>query len=266
MIDTITIVFQEELDVLKQQARSLDLYVKNIDTVFVVINQDKDLAQQIDPAWWGQHQNRVCIVPRNRFGHKWSHDGWVSQQVLKLMANTICQQDWAVILDAKTLFVRPLAELLPRPTVGQLGIHPVFNPSRDIANALFDIDVKKQLGPGGVPFVINRALTCEMISWIETQTRRPFADWFQAHGLLTEFILYSAWIQFRTGSLGHVYNVDVNNIVPCNLCHSEVAQFEKKLAAMHKATTVSIHRNAWNQLTCDQKKKYTDFLQSRGIL
>jgi hypothetical protein len=45
-----------------------------------------------------------------------------------------------------------------------------------------------------------------------------------------------------------------------------VARFEQKLSRMPAATTVSIHRNAWTQLTDDQQKQYRDFLASRGIV
>jgi hypothetical protein len=264
MIDIVTVVFESELEVLQQQARSLALFVKEIDSIVVVVNQDA--ACRIDTRWWGIHQHKVTVMHRNLFGHGWSPNGWVSQQALKLLAASQCATKWAVILDAKTIFVRDFDVDEIRPTVGALDIYPVFEPSRDIANALFDVDLQQQLGPGGVPFIINTQQARDMIAWIERHTQQSFADWFQQQGRLTEFILYSAWIQYRTGSLNTIYNAETNNIVAVNLCHSEVARFEQKLSQMPAATTVSIHRNAWTQLTDAQKKQYVDFLASRGIL
>ena len=52
-----------------------------------------------------------------------------------------------------------------------------------------------------------------------------------------------------------------------NVCHTEVDQYERKLAEMKNSDplTVSIHRNAWKQLTDDQKKAYQHFLLDREI-
>lgn len=265
MIDIVTVVFQDELDILQKQAHSIDLYVKNIGRIIVVVNQDHDLTRHIDTAWWGNNQHRVEIVPRSSFGTEWSANGWVSQQALKLITAAICDSEWAVILDAKTIFVQSFDLEPHRPAVGQLNIYPVFEPSRAIANQLFDIDLQQQLGPGGVPFIINAQQARDMIVWIENHAQQSFASWFQHQGRLTEFILYSAWIQYRTGSLNTIYNVEINNIFPVNLCHNEVDQFEQKLSQMSTATTVSIHRNAWTQLTNNQQAQYMDFLHRRGI-
>lgn len=265
MIDIVTVAFESELEVLQLQAKSLNRYVKGINSIKVVVNQDTNLERQIDRCWWGSNHDRVQVIPRNQFGSMWSDNGWVSQQALKLITATICDCEWAVILDAKTIFVQSFETLPHRPAVGQLNIYPVFEPSRDIANQLFGIDLQQQLGPGGVPFVINTQQARDMIAWIENHTQQPFADWFQQQGRLTEFILYSAWIQYRTGSLNTIYNTETTNMIPVNLCHSEVAQFEQKLSQMPTASTVSIHRNAWAQLDDNQKTQYLDFLHSRGI-
>jgi hypothetical protein len=264
MFDIVTVVFESELASLKLQAKSLELYVKEIDSITIVVNQDE--ACRIDTRWWGKYHDKVTVMHRNLFGHSWSPDGWVSQQALKLLATIRCASRWAVILDAKTIFVKDFELDEIRPTVGALDIYPVFEPSRNIANALFDVDLPQQLGPGGVPFVIDTAQTRDMIAWIENHTQQLFAVWFQQQGRLTEFILYSAWIQYCTGSLDTIYNTKTTNIIPVNICHSEVAQFEQKLSQMSAATTVSIHRNAWTQLTAQQQKQYTDLLHSRGIL
>lgn len=263
MFDIITVVFEEELTSLKLQARSLELYVPDVDSVTVIVNQDE--ACRIDTRWWGKHHDKVTVMHRDIFGRTWSDNGWVSQQALKLLAAGQCASTWAVILDAKTIFVRDFDLDQTRPTVGALGIYPVFEASRDIANTLFGVDLQQQLGPGGVPFVISTQQTRDMIVWIQNHTGQAFATWFQQQGRLTEFILYSAWILYRTGSLDSMYDTGRNTIVPVNVCHSEVARFEQKLSDMSFASTVSIHRNAWSQLRPEQQQHYADFLHSRGI-
>jgi predicted DNA-binding transcriptional regulator len=265
MIDLITVVFDEELETLKTQAQSVAVYGRNIDTIFVVINDDAGTGSRIDRTWWGIWQERVQVVNRQAFGERWADNGWLSQQVLKLMTATISSNDWSMILDAKTFFVKPMYEFESMPAVGELDIYPVFKPSQDIVNKLFDIELTKQLGPGGVPFIINTQEARAMVAWIEEHTGQDFVEWFQERGMLTEFILYSGWIQYRYGTLSTLYNVKDLKIAPSNLCHSEVAAFDRKFREMQTRDTVSIHRRAWAQLTQEQQTKYTDFLKSRGI-
>lgn len=265
MIDLITVVFEDELATLKTQAKSIAVYGHNIDTIFVVVNEDSALGSKIDRTWWGRWQERVQIVNRAAFGDTWSDNGWLSQQVLKLMAATVSSNEWSMILDAKTFFVRPMLEFDKFPAVGQLGIQPVFKPSQQIVNRLFEITLTKQLGPGGVPFIFNTKEVQNMVAWIEEHTKQDFVKWFQDQGILTEFILYSGWIQHQYGEFDPLYNISKSNIRPCNLCHSEVVSFDRKFNEMQSADTVSIHRRAWTQLTPAQQTQYTEFLVSRGI-
>jgi hypothetical protein len=141
----------------------------------------------------------------------------------------------------------------------------VFKSSQQIVNQLFEITLTRQLGPGGVPFIINTKEVRRMVKWIEEHTKQDFAEWFQNHGMLTEFILYSGWMQYQYGGFDTIYNISKSDISPCNLCHSEVASFDRKFIQMQSADTVSVHRNAWTQLNPTQQIQYTEFLTSRGI-
>lgn len=265
MVDLITVVFEEEIPTLKTQAKSIDVYGRNINRIFVVINDSEKIAQLIDTSWWGGLSNNVEIIHRNQFGSTWSDNGWLSQQALKLLTATRAPSEWSMILDAKTFFVRDMYQFASLPAVGHLDIYPVFKPSQDIVNDLFNINLDKQLGPGGVPFIINNQEARDMVEWIELKTGINFAKWFQAQGMLTEFILYSGWIQYRYGGFEKLYNVKDLKIRPSNLCHSEVSSFDRKFREMQSRDTVSIHRRAWTQLNQQQQKLYTDFLISRGI-
>jgi len=149
--------------------------------------------------------------------------------------------------------------------VGVLDIYPVFDISRQRVNALFDIDLQKQLGPGGVPFIINNSVAQKLIKEIKQLTQQEFPTWFQTQGMVTEFILYSGYVIQQYGSFDVLYDTTSVAIIPCNLCHSEVGAFDRKFQEMQKSITVSIHRNAWNQLTTQQQNQYTEFLTSRGI-
>ena len=269
MIDICTVVFDAELDVLKLQARSIELYCQHIGlkNIFVMVN---DLST-VDPAWYGTFADRVRVVPRADFGCAWNDNGWVSQQVLKMLGSAMSNNAWCMIVDAKTLFVRPveLDQVLVdgRAATGSLSIYPVFDASRNITNQLFGIDLPAQLGPGGVPFFVEPSLAREMIEEVERKTGQDFSDYFQQQGRLTEFILYSGYVWYRDQSFDKRYHSQ-SRIMPCNLCHSETGIFDSKFRIMNQpeTLTVSIHRNAWSKLSKEQQQQYHRLLAERGIL
>jgi hypothetical protein len=262
MIDICTVVFQEELDVLKLQARSIELHAHDVGVIRVITNDDC----VVDPAWWGQMANQVEIIPRSRFGSVWCNNGWVSQQALKILGCAVGTNVWTMVLDAKTILTKLQNVFDPqgRPQVGLLEIPPVFEPSRQIINQLFAIDLQQQLGPGGVPFFINNAQARDMIADIKSRTGIEFAEWFQSQGQVTEFMLYTGYLQSRH-LIDTLYDTETFAINPCNVCHSEVAVWDQKFKNMKQAMTVSVHRNAWSQLNSTQQQQYRDFLKLRGI-
>ena len=173
-----------------------------------------------------------------------------------------------MVLDAKTVFVKDfkLSELLQdnRPQVGSMPIYPVFESSSQITGELFGIEVKRQLGPGGVPFFFHNATLRAMIAKVETLTQESFPKWFQSQGMLTEFILYSGYVD-SVEAWDKLYS-DQSWVTPCNVCHSELGAWERKFAEMQNAHTVSVHRHAWAELTPAQKQQYQHFLIDRSVL
>lgn len=274
MIDICTVVFRDELPILQVQAESLSLYAKGlgIRNIYVIINDDETIVSQIDPAWWGDLASHVLVVPRSTFSTPWVDNGWVSQQLWKILAASISYNIYTMVLDAKTILVRPmvLSELVDsagRIKTGTLPLYPVFEPSKKITEQLFDITMEKQLGPGGVPFFFHNDTVRFMIAETTFRTQQSFPAWFQSQGCLTEFVLYSGYVQHRFQSLESFYSPDTA-IYPVNICHSEVAAFDRKLAEMKQPTTtsVSIHRAAWAELTAEQRTQFTMYLIDHGIL
>jgi len=257
--------------VLRAQAQSINLYCQDIgiNTIYVIVNDHDSVVKQIDTAWWGDMQHRVVILPRRVFSTGLVENGWVSQQVLKLLGAAISFNTWGMALDAKTLFVKPLRfdhlmDSQGRAQTGSQSIQPVFEASRSRVSRLFDIDVTTQLGPAGVPFLFNTRWTRAMMVDIEQRTGESFPAWFQAQGSVTEFILYSAYLE-SAHMTDLLYNTNRCMLLPCNLCHSEVAEFDRKFREMQNSLTVSIHRNAWTALSSDQQQQYQSFLLQRGI-
>ena len=276
MIDIVTVVFREELPILQLQAESIELYCQNmmLGNIVVVINDESMSKDDIDPAWYGNMAERVQIVHRQELADQWANDGWLTQQLCKLLASaSIKLSTWTMVLDAKTILIEPvnhnrLFDHLGRLTWGYSSIAPVFEPSRKIVGELFEINLQHIAGPSGVPFFFNNSIVRSMIKEVETRTHTPFAKWFQEVGMVTEFILYSGYLQYVDGSLDKQYSKPTSTSYSvCNICHSEVQSFDRKFLEMlmPDTLTVGIHRNAWSQLNPEQKKKYQDLLISKEI-
>jgi hypothetical protein len=274
MLDIVTVVFREELPILKLQAQSIELYCQHIGTqgIYVIVNDDDSVADEIDPAWWGNLSSLVKIVPRSEFKCDWTDNGWVSQQALKMLGSSLSNNTWSMVVDAKTLFVSSctLTELVDsqqRIKIGSLDIYDVFKRSKEITDQLFGIDLPRQLGPGGVPFFFHNETIRELIEFVETKQPQPFAEWFQSQGMLTEFILYSGYVHFRDGSFNLLYSDFAKPGSIINICHSQVGIADVLLGQMSRSGTwtVSVHRNAWNKFTPDQKHLYKELLQHHKI-
>ena len=268
MTDIITVIFREELPVLKLQAKSIELYCQDLEVgnIIVVVNDNELDLSELDRNWWGKFSDQVVFVHRRTWNIDYAENGWLTQQLLKMLATGIGKSEWSIVLDAKTIFVRPVKRLAQRPVVGKQSIVSVFSVSQQRVGDLFKVDLSYQLGPAGIPFIFNNQLVQEMFIDVEKLTGCSFGRWFQDQGMITEFILYSGYVLYKFGSYDSIYDTsNLPAITPCNLCHSEVASFDRKFTEMAGTDTVSIHRRAWSQLTDEQQSKYTNFLKSRGI-
>lgn len=272
MIDICTVVFRQELPVLRLQAQSISLYCRNlgIRNIYVVVNDDETLVNDIDPAWWGELASLVLVVPRTAFSTPWVENGWISQQLWKLLVPAMSYNTCTMVLDAKTIFVKPIspADIFDnsgRIATGTMPLYEVFEPAKQIVNQTYNIDLQNQIGPGGVPFVFNNNTVRSMIADTANLVQNNFPEWFQSQGRLTEFVLYSGYVQYRYHSLNKLYTEHNTALRPVNLCHSEIESADRKLNEMTSATTVSIHRNAWTQLTQQQRQQYRNLLIDRGI-
>lgn len=272
MIDLCTVVFRQELAVLRLQAQSIALYCQNlgIRNIYVVVNDDETLVNDIDPAWWGELAPLVLVVPRTAFSTPWVDNGWLTQQLWKLLVPAMSYNTCTMVLDAKTIFVKPVAltdviNETGRIATGTMPLYEVFEPAKKIVDQTYNIDLQKQIGPGGVPFVFHNNTVRSMIADTANLVQSNFPEWFQSQGRLTEFVLYSGYVQYRYHSLHKLYTEQNTALRPVNLCHSEITSTDRKLNEMTLATTVSIHRNAWDQLTPEQQQQYRNLLIDRGI-
>ena len=237
-----------------------------------MVNDHDSLADKIDRTWWGRFQNQVQILPRSMFSTSYVENGWVSQQVLKLLGCSLSHNHWSMALDAKTLITDHVsAEMFVisdcQSTLGWSTVQPVFQPAAKIAGDLFDIKVDHVIAPAGVPFLFHNLTVRQMTADIENRTGQHFPVWFQQQGMLTEFILYSGYVQHKHQSIDKMY-LNINKHKICNnTCHSEVELFDQNLqkAKDLSSLTMGVHRNAWTQLTPAQQQAYVTYLESLGL-
>jgi hypothetical protein len=275
MIDIVTVVFRDELPVLKLQAESVSLYCNHmcLHTIYVVINDDSMTANDIDITWWGRFSDRVVVIHRQAWQINYADNGWLTQQLLKLLAAEQSKSEWSMILDSKTIIVQPveLDRLFNddgQLTWGHCPVFPVFDRAKQMVGELFQIEVPKVAGPAGIPFFFHNQTVRDMIQEVTKRTRQPFGQWFQDAGMITEFILYSGYLQYRDGTLDKMYtNTFDRPYQLCNICHNETEIFDQKFEDMldESNLTVSIHRGAWKHLSDSQRTRYKNLLIDRGI-
>ena len=274
MIDIVTVVFSAELPILRVQAQSIHRYCSGLGlkNIYVLVNDSDIVLDQIDKTWWGQYQNQVQLIPRSIFSTSYVENGWVSQQVLKILGASLSYNTWTMALDAKTLIIDHLESDMfvtnsQQSTLGIQSIAPVFSNSGQIASNLFGMPVTHVASPAGVPFFFHNHTIRQMIAEIESLTQHSFPKWFQQQGMLTEFILYTGFVQYKHKDLNKIYLDQFQRKLCNNICHSEVSMFDKKLqmAQDDRPLTIGLHRHAWTQLTPQQQQAYVDYLDSLGL-
>jgi hypothetical protein len=273
MIDLITVVFRDELDFLKIQAHSIDLHTKpqDICTIYVIVNDTDDVAELVDPAWWGQHKN-VQIVPYSKWNYNTRVNGWENQQLCKLLGASEAASNWSMCLDAKTWFVQELEldklfDQTGRPKVGFMNVIPVFRSSRDFVEAHYNIKMNQVLGPAGVPFMFHTATVQSMINEFDN-----FIDFFQTNvrypHFVTEFHLYDGYILSTHGTYEALYNKEQQYIC-FNIADFDVENFEDHyeniLLNSPDLLTASIHRRSYPLLSKEQLIKWQQFLFQRKL-
>ena len=84
MIDICTVVFREELAILKAQAQSIALRCQDLGSlnIYIVVNDTDDVVAEIDSAWWGNLASKVMVIPRSTFSTTYVDNGWLSQQAI----------------------------------------------------------------------------------------------------------------------------------------------------------------------------------------
>jgi hypothetical protein len=273
-INLLTVVFSPEVPLLKIQAQSVDLYVDNVGEILVIVNDD--VTANIDTAWWGRYQHRVCIKHYSDYGITQMSSGWDQQQCCKLMGAATFR-DPVLILDAKTWFVQRVEHDLLFDKQGRARFRPIPIPEvfqdgwRFLCDCFGEHKDPVMVGPGGVPFVMFPDIVKNLIDHVELHNDSNFVDWFCQHVMypdfITEFNLYSFYLCYRYGSYDLFYSDD-QHYCAVNVAPWQETEIDTLLEEMkdYKTLTVSIHRDAQDKLPREKMESWKSWLRDEKRL
>jgi len=273
VIDLITVVFEKEIPLIEIQARSIELYIDTdiIKNIYVVVNDEDSIVDQINPNWWGVHSNKVQIIPRSKYGVDSTLIGWDSQQMYKLFAAESAESSWSMCLDAKTWFVQKLQwdnlfDEHSRVKFRSMPVIPVFKSAQEFLEKFYNIDMKEVIGPGGVPFMFHT----ETVKSMFKELKIPFLEFFSTHVRLpaniTEFMLYSAYVIHKNRDYSSLYSKSQYYHIQ-NLADFQIDQFDEILENMTYPVTLtaSIHLRVYPLLSEQRFERWCNFLLEKNL-
>jgi Family of unknown function (DUF6492) len=280
-MDLLTVVYRDELELLKTQAYSIAYYfLDEIQNIYVILNDDTLSHDDIETFWWGYHQPKVNVFHRNEFGYYPPSyiTGWYTQQVCKILGTAHAESKWCMILDSKTWFIRPFEsdEVFDQYNRANFANWTCTNPhwqtGLHFLKQKYNFTDFNWISPGGVPFLAHTQTMRNMVA-----SEENFVEWFQnnclfpsavhpkTHGI-TEFLCYCAWVS-KNNLFSDLYS-SKQKIGVHNLADYEVDTFDNwftKLQKDEKALTASVHPRAYKLLNSEQRLAWDDFVRERII-
>lgn len=221
-LDVVTVVFSDDLHLLKLQARSIGKFVDPdlVGTIHIVIN---DTATDFIRRCFDEHilheygplASKVCFMNHDiRWTATVPGAGWFSQQVLKLAAARHVTAPQYLVLDAKNHFVRRLDARAVFASDGRLQSHrpymaPRFLPQYEHCLRYFGASAliaNEPALPTTTPFLMITDLAKGLVAHVEAREERPFQDYFWDHRReISEFCLYGAYVEGVAGGFDRHY-------------------------------------------------------------
>lgn len=216
-MDFFTVVYKSELCLLKLQAISFEKFVNPeiINNIYVIVN---DHEPDFSFSWiyknvircYGDLAPKVRIL-ETRFVDQYAlkHDGYIAQQIVKLMAHTLSISPYYCVLDAKNFFIKPISidnffDGRPRINFEEYKsdyqvylINGYYN-----YNGVQQNDRTYNLPAMMTPFVFSVENVKSMINAMEARSGKYFAQAFaSAIDGHAEFLAYSTYL-WRNKALG----------------------------------------------------------------
>lgn len=276
LIDFVTVVYDDEVYLLEWQAKSLRKFIEqdNINKIIIVDNGSQQCDKVIKLDWYGHLKDKVKIINHQHLNlETYTYlDGWRTQQLCKLLASSQSKTEWCCVLDAKTFFSKKINfQILftnNKPCVGTVPVSIWWSDSKKFLETFYHINLNKIIGPGGVPFFFHTETVKQLVNSIP-----KFNNWFQdllyettpPHRLLiTEFMLYSAFVIKKYGTFDILYNKE-SRLQAFNLAEwqlkADINEFYKIFNGKHD--TISIAEKSKKYLDNKKIKEWNNFLNEQ---
>ena len=287
-LDLLSVVYHQELEILKTQGRSIDLRFSQevLDTIYIIINDDETKKEEICSEWWGKHSSKITIIHRSELGYVPTPylRGWFTQQICKMLGVANSKSDWCIILDAKTWFMRDYTvELCFKRGKAKIengkNYSPFWNDGVNYIKTFLNFDNLIWLSPGGVPFFAKPYIMQDTISKIENVSQQNFISWFEKNcqfpskvnpttNGITEFVCYNAYISTVPNLFDETYaneqNFSIFNITDYEVEAGKFDGWFQKLR-LSNPFTASIHPRAIPLLKDEQLSLWNAYLKERGL-
>lgn len=302
-LDFVTVTFREELGLLQLQARSFALFMPDqlANNIFIIVNEDdtQDLytaiVENIVPLY-GVHAPKVRVLHRAEVSGEYTfmHRGWISQQVLKLMAAHHVGSDNYVILDTKNHFIQPVTHrdfFADNHKLKHRCVNLMFGkrsrwvswflpPKRKKLSRRFrgsmqyfglnPAEFAENSVPKTTPFPMKTKLVRDLIHYIEEREGNPFPAWFERYFEATEFYLLQSYAAFRGQSFHDLYEPAKSGVMALYPeAKNRLSQLGQTLERVENDSSyfcLGVHRKLAACLSNRQKLLLTDFWRRRGLI
>jgi len=278
----VTVVFEQEYELLLLQARSMRIFCDRglLDKVIVIDNSSGGLPQRWKKKFLNEYGDisRVLQILRSQdFVNLPPSKGWTSQQILKLAIARAIPTDRYVVLDAKNHLIAPLttddletpdgrARACPRMAYGPT--HPL-RPHLERTLAYFGLEQEvhhASFTGATTPYTMHTEVVRQLIGDIEKEERASFEQSFIKYRL-TEFFSYASHIIKRGIEIETLYDFggapalclweDAANLKGCRAVIAE--------AQRGKSPFFATHRAALQKLRADARGELAAFWASRSL-
>ena len=276
----VTVVFEKEYEFLVLQARSLRLHAPRdlFAAILVIDNSAGGMPAAVRERLLDQYGDlapSVRFMGRADFGLATKGKGWVTQQVLKLLAASVIETPRYVVIDAKNHFVAPFGRGNFEAPDGRARIAMISYRTHALSGHLARVLAFVGLEPETfvdrfpqtrTPFVFDTASVRRMTDELARREGESFEALFVRHNF-TEFFLYSAWLLKTPGAFEALYLVGDfelpgvwKHYADADGCRRTIASLDRAMAPMF-----GIHRDALALLDRRARRVVADFWAERGL-
>jgi hypothetical protein len=283
--DIATVVFDEEIELLALQAKSIDLFGQqlSIGRIHLIANgpKQKQLIDRITSEvfpFYGRRKSQVQIIAgQDITPRSVTASGWYAQQVIKIAVAKQVNATHYVTLDAKNHLVRLVDDRVFFCREGIPWFYPAsqrgpmsdyFMNSARICGVDGDAHIDSTF-PTITPAVLYRDQALNLLDFIARSKFRSLDALICESGIsVTEYMLYYCLL-IRMNKFNELYRVGPRLVI--TLWHSHVQdprQFMTLMGEteMNAAPFFSVHRLARAILTEQQRQRIISFWRSIGLV